>query len=89
MKVDGLTNDEVKSHLQKYRLHNRRTPGSTVVSQPIMLVGGLWIPQEQSSSQSGSLQGPLRFSTSGVAGSSTATASCEGEDGRSESYGWK
>ncbi|EPS61273.1 hypothetical protein M569_13525, partial [Genlisea aurea] len=24
MKVDGLTNDEVKSHLQKYRLHSRR-----------------------------------------------------------------
>ncbi|KAJ7565844.1 hypothetical protein O6H91_02G077300 [Diphasiastrum complanatum] len=24
MKVDGLTNDEVKSHLQKYRLHTRR-----------------------------------------------------------------
>ncbi|KAF1889281.1 hypothetical protein Lal_00024604 [Lupinus albus] len=24
MNVDGLTNDEVKSHLQKFRLHNRR-----------------------------------------------------------------
>ncbi|KAI4968628.1 hypothetical protein ZWY2020_045958 [Hordeum vulgare] len=24
MKVDGLMNDEVKSHLQKYRLHTRR-----------------------------------------------------------------
>ncbi|KMZ65021.1 hypothetical protein ZOSMA_33G00510 [Zostera marina] len=24
MRVDGLTNDEVKSHLQKYRLHNQR-----------------------------------------------------------------
>lgn len=50
MKMDGLTNDEVKSHLQKYRLHNRRAPGSAVVSQPIVLVGGLWINQEQSSS---------------------------------------
>ncbi|RLN34677.1 transcription factor PCL1-like [Panicum miliaceum] len=89
MKVDGLTNDEVKSHLQKYRLHNRRAPGSTVVSQPIVLVGGLWIPQEQSSSQSGSPQGPLHFSTSGIAVSSAATVSCEEEDGRSESYGWK
>ncbi|KAK3126216.1 hypothetical protein QOZ80_7AG0553290 [Eleusine coracana subsp. coracana] len=89
MKVDGLTNDEVKSHLQKYRLHNRRTPGSSVVSQPIVVVGGLWIPQEQSSSQSGSPQGPLHFSTSGIAVSSAATASCEEEDGRSESYGWK
>ncbi|CAN6180985.1 unnamed protein product [Urochloa humidicola] len=89
MKVDGLTNDEVKSHLQKYRLHNRRAPGSAVVSQPIVLVGGLWIPQEQSSSQSGSPQGPLHFSTSGIAVSSVATVSCEEEDGRSESYGWK
>ncbi|EER95793.2 transcription factor HHO2 [Sorghum bicolor] len=90
MKVDGLTNDEVKSHLQKYRLHNRRAPGSGVVSQPIMLVGGLWIPQEQSSSQSGSPHGPLHFSTaSGIAVSSAATVSCEEEDGRSESYGWK
>lgn len=89
MKLDGLTNDEVKSHLQKYRLHNRRAPGSGVVSQPIVLVGGLWIPQEQSSSQSGSPHGPLHFSTSGIAVSSAATISCEEEDGRSESYGWK
>ncbi|EOX98183.1 Homeodomain-like superfamily protein, putative isoform 2, partial [Theobroma cacao] len=29
MQVDGLTNDEVKSHLQKYRLHTRRLPPST------------------------------------------------------------
>ncbi|CAL5077248.1 unnamed protein product [Urochloa decumbens] len=63
MKVDGLTNDEVKSHLQKYRLHNRRAPGSAV--------------------------GPLHFSTSGIAVSSAATVSCDEEDGRSESYGWK
>ncbi|KAI4996113.1 hypothetical protein ZWY2020_041254 [Hordeum vulgare] len=28
MKVDGLTNDEVKSHLQKYRLHTRRASDS-------------------------------------------------------------
>jgi hypothetical protein len=75
--------------LQKYRLHNRRAPGSGVVSQPIVLVGGLWIPQEQSSSQSGSPHGPLHFSTSGIAVSSAGTVSCEEEDGRSESYGWK
>ncbi|KAL6880294.1 hypothetical protein ACP4OV_011859 [Aristida adscensionis] len=89
MKVDGLTNDEVKSHLQKFRLHNRRSPASAVVNQPIVLVGGLWIPQEQSSSISGSPQGPLQFSTSGIAVSSAATVSCDEEDGRSESYGWK
>lgn len=31
MKVDGLTNDEVKSHLQKFRLHTRR-PSPTIHS---------------------------------------------------------
>ncbi|VAH46474.1 transcription factor NIGTH1-like [Triticum dicoccoides] len=89
MKVDGLTNDEVKSHLQKYRLHNRRAPGSPAANRPIVLMGGLWITQEQSSSQSGgSPPGPLNFSSSGVAASSV-TVSGEEEDGRSESYGWK
>ncbi|KAL4181275.1 hypothetical protein AMTRI_Chr12g236410 [Amborella trichopoda] len=48
MKVDGLTNDEVKSHLQKYRLHTRR-PAAVPASQPInpqapqfVVVGGIW-----------------------------------------------
>ena len=127
MKVDGLTNDEVKSDLQvsnsplstqltfiylmdllldlicvgtdinsvflivqKYRLHNRRAPGSPMANRPIVLMGGLWIAQDQSSSQSGgSPPGPLHFSNSGVAVSSAATVSGEDEDGRSESYGWK
>lgn len=51
MKVDGLTNDEVKSHLQKYRLHTRR-PSTAVQrsrsSSPraphFMVVGGIWLP---------------------------------------------
>ncbi|KAL6894144.1 hypothetical protein ACP4OV_008242 [Aristida adscensionis] len=94
MQVEGLTNDEVKSHLQKYRLHNRRAPGATPVSQPIVLVGGLWVPQEQSSSQSRSPQGPLQFSGSGV-GASAATAggdsgsSSSDEDDKSEGYSRK
>ncbi|CAH8358892.1 unnamed protein product [Eruca vesicaria subsp. sativa] len=54
MKVDGLTNDEVKSHLQKYRLHTRR-PATSVTSQgngnsqqpQFMVVGGLWVPSSQ------------------------------------------
>ena len=82
-------NSLILMFLQKYRLRNRRAPGSGVVSQPIVLVGGLWIPREQSSSHSGSPHGPLHFSTSGIAVSSAATVSCEEEDGRSESYGWK
>ncbi|KAK1301805.1 putative Myb family transcription factor [Acorus calamus] len=57
MKVDGLTNDEVKSHLQKYRLHTRRSSPITAVQniqtdgngggcQPpqFVLVGGIWVP---------------------------------------------
>ncbi|CAH8360972.1 unnamed protein product [Eruca vesicaria subsp. sativa] len=50
MKVDGLTNDEVKSHLQKYRLHTRR-PSQTIPNnrdsqtQHFVVVGGIWVPQ--------------------------------------------
>ncbi|GAB4828902.1 transcription factor [Ancistrocladus abbreviatus] len=47
MKVDGLTNDEVKSHLQKYRLHTRRpTPAIHSNSNPQapQFVVGIWVP---------------------------------------------
>ncbi|CAI0459032.1 unnamed protein product [Linum tenue] len=49
MKVDGLTNDEVKSHLQKYRLHTRRpSHGVQNTSNPpgpqFVVVGGIWVP---------------------------------------------
>eukprot|EP00257_Ricinus_communis_P019819 XP_015578915.1 transcription factor HHO5-like [Ricinus communis] len=30
MKVEGLTNDQVKSHLQKYRLNSRRAPADSI-----------------------------------------------------------
>lgn len=48
MNVDGLTNDEVKSHLQKYRLHSRR-PTQSVHNNPprgpqFLVVGGIWMP---------------------------------------------
>ncbi|PWA77983.1 homeodomain-like superfamily protein [Artemisia annua] len=50
MKVDGLTNDEVKSHLQKYRLHTRRpspSPQSTGNQTPqLVVLGGIWVPPE-------------------------------------------
>ncbi|KAL7091062.1 hypothetical protein ACP275_12G081700 [Erythranthe tilingii] len=50
MKVDGLTNDEVKSHLQKYRLHNRR-PSTTIHNNntqapQFVVVGGIWMQPE-------------------------------------------
>ncbi|XXG49179.1 hypothetical protein AAC387_Pa02g3432 [Persea americana] len=49
MRVDGLTNDEVKSHLQKYRLHNRRhtlpaTSSSTASNHRIVVLGEMLPP---------------------------------------------
>ncbi|KAJ3686077.1 hypothetical protein LUZ61_015241 [Rhynchospora tenuis] len=52
MKVDGLTNDEVKSHLQKYRLHTKK-PSSRVrtsnnndyaAQAPQFVLVGAWVP---------------------------------------------
>ncbi|PSS29368.1 Myb family transcription factor EFM like [Actinidia chinensis var. chinensis] len=100
MQVDGLTNDEVKSHLQKYRLHTRRLPNATgtPANQPLVLSGGLWMPQDQngesskqSSSQSGSPQGPFHLAGTGGGTSTTGGESMEDEDdeAKSESYCWK
>nr|CAB3462472.1 unnamed protein product [Digitaria exilis] len=98
MKVDGLTNDEVKSHLQKYRLHTRRASSSDVVGDHHAAAAGMWSAPEQqyttsqqSTSQSGSPQGPLQqLTVSSRAMSATAGAdSCDGDEsegGRSESY---
>ncbi|KAF8369895.1 hypothetical protein HHK36_024311 [Tetracentron sinense] len=49
MKVDDLTNDEVKSHLQKYRIHtSRHSPAihNNGYPQPpkVVMVGGVWLP---------------------------------------------
>ncbi|KAJ0980301.1 hypothetical protein J5N97_008556 [Dioscorea zingiberensis] len=99
MKVDGLTNDEVKSHLQKYRLHTRKAPNSAAQANlPVMVVGGgLWVSQEhftaassqQSASPSGSPQSPLQLTGASRAVSLTAGDSYDEEDGKSESYSWK
>ncbi|CAA7393899.1 unnamed protein product [Spirodela intermedia] len=86
MKVDGLTNDEVKSHLQKYRLHTRRLPSSSSPEKhPMVVLGGLWAPPENFplvKQSTGSPQGPLHLANAGE-------DSGEEEDGRSESYSWK
>ncbi|KAJ4752286.1 Two-component response regulator [Rhynchospora pubera] len=54
MKVDGLTNDEVKSHLQKYRLHTRRpiqaTQPPAAAAPQLVVLGGIWVPPEYATS---------------------------------------
>lgn len=99
MQVDGLTNDEVKSHLQKYRLHTRRVPTSQTApaNQSMVVLGGLWMTQDQygestkqTSSQSGSPQGPLQLGCTTGGNSTTCGDSMEDdEDEKSESYSWK
>ncbi|KAL0693135.1 hypothetical protein Bca4012_060315 [Brassica carinata] len=70
MKVDGLTNDEVKSHLQKYRLHTRR-PGQTIPNkrdsqtQHFVVVGGIWVPQASHSTANAAAAGKT---TTGIYG---------------------
>ncbi|KAG8366574.1 hypothetical protein BUALT_Bualt17G0094100 [Buddleja alternifolia] len=53
MKVDGLTNDEVKSHLQKFRLHTRRPShanhNNNTQTPQFVVVGGIWVPPEYAS----------------------------------------
>eukprot|EP00250_Pteridium_aquilinum_P003548 c13857_g1_i1 orf=417-1958(+) len=49
MKIEGLTNDEVKSHLQKYRLHARRlgsSPASSSQVPDVDPVGGARVSSE-------------------------------------------
>ncbi|GAV61382.1 Myb_DNA-binding domain-containing protein [Cephalotus follicularis] len=100
MQVDGLTNDEVKSHLQKYRLHSRRLPSaatSSPANQSISGLGSLWMNQDQygdsskaSSSQSGSPQGPLQLGGNNGGTSTTGGDSIEDdEDAKSEGFSWK
>ncbi|CAD5176906.1 unnamed protein product [Musa acuminata subsp. malaccensis] len=86
MEEDGLTNDEVKSHLQKYRL--RMTSSSNAKNRPAAIGGGGWVHEEQHSAslqqsvpQSGSPESPLRLPVA-----STTGDSCEEEDRKSESH---
>ncbi|KAJ0977822.1 hypothetical protein J5N97_013296 [Dioscorea zingiberensis] len=59
MKVDGLTNDEVKSHLQKYRLHTRRpmpVPQPPSAPPQLVVLGGIWVPPQYTTQP-----GPLHY----------------------------
>ncbi|XP_038887450.1 transcription factor HHO6 [Benincasa hispida] len=100
MQVDGLTNDEVKSHLQKYRLHTRRlpsTPAGRATDQSPVVLGDLWMSQDGcgesskvSSSQSASPQGPLQFAGNGGYSTTGGDSVEDEEDTKSESYDyWK
>ncbi|XP_021731712.1 transcription factor HHO6-like [Chenopodium quinoa] len=96
MRVDGLTNDEVKSHLQKYRLHTRRVPNDSG-NKNEQAMSGSWTAQDQysesskpSSSQSASPEGPLQFP--GLTGCTSTTGGDsmdEEDDDKSETHSWK
>lgn len=99
MQVEGLTNDEVKSHLQKYRMHVRKHP--IIPAAEIAETGGPdRIPckdkesESRSVSRSDSPQGPLarrEFSSNGGHSSEGG----EGEDNeddeeaKSDGHSWK
>ncbi|KAI3843704.1 hypothetical protein MKW98_013640 [Papaver atlanticum] len=84
MHVDGLTNDEVKSHLQKYRLHVNRVPcvSSTLGSHSVVMVGDSWV------AQSGSPQGPLNLEGANCGISLTTGGNSTDDEGdrKSENY---
>ncbi|GMH02715.1 hypothetical protein Nepgr_004554 [Nepenthes gracilis] len=61
MQVDGLTNDEVKSHLQKYRLHTGRVSSISAPSPDQSCPNQNSEFSKPSSSHSGSPQGALYF----------------------------
>lgn len=66
MKVDSLTNDEVKSHLQKYRLHTKRPSAATVHNSigartppHFVLLGSIWVPPHEYASAAEQTQGSV------------------------------
>ncbi|GJU76603.1 transcription factor HHO3-like protein [Tanacetum coccineum] len=73
MKVDGLTNDEVKSHLQKYRLHTRR-PSPTIHNNnnsqtpQFVVVGGIWMPPPEYTNAMGAASTPTSGDTNNSKG---------------------
>ncbi|KAL8097039.1 hypothetical protein AgCh_030215 [Apium graveolens] len=95
MQVDGLTNDEVKSHLQKYRLHDRRSPSSKSADSALTLgsalrISGYGESSTQTRSKSTSPEGPLRLTDTTGRTSTTVGDSVEDEEAeRSKSYSWK
>ncbi|KAA3461270.1 Two-component response regulator ARR1-like protein [Gossypium australe] len=91
MQVDGLTNDEVKSHLQKYRLHIRKLPASSSGqgNELCSAQNQCNVKMKASMSQSGSPQGPLLGSASAKDMSSTGGDSMDTEDEKSDGHSWR
>ncbi|KZV40329.1 hypothetical protein F511_24826 [Dorcoceras hygrometricum] len=89
MAVEGLTLDQVKSHLQKYRMHTKKSTPTSV--QPIG-VGDSRLPQEPhgilGSSQSRSPHG-LTGSSHGTSTTTGGDTIIEEDDERSEIHSWR
>ncbi|KAE8703780.1 putative Serine/threonine-protein kinase SAPK10 [Hibiscus syriacus] len=88
MQVDGLTNDEVKSHLQKYRLHIQKIPASPSGNKLCSAQNQSNEHSKASISRSGSPQGPLLASGSAKDMSSTVCESMDTEDEKSDGHSW-
>ncbi|KAB2036713.1 hypothetical protein ES319_D03G020500v1 [Gossypium barbadense] len=83
MQVDGLTNDEVKSHLQKYRLHFRKVASDSSAQNQCNE------KMKANISESDSPQGPLRAG-GWAKGLSSGGSVVEGEDDeKSDGRSWR
>ncbi|CAO2830826.1 unnamed protein product [Amaranthus hypochondriacus] len=80
MQVDGLTNDEVKSHLQKYRLHVRKIPTN----------GGMGprLSTDDDQQHSSSPDGPFHLGRSKKCNSSSVLEEEEDQE-KSDGQSWK
>ncbi|KAK4784386.1 hypothetical protein SAY86_018754 [Trapa natans] len=98
MQVDGLTNDEVKSHLQKYRLHTQKLPTikDSSPSNPPAVLGDMWTKHKNkcsessrpgSNSQSRSPRGPFQLASNKSITPFSRRVDCIKEDDENEKPG--
>ncbi|KAF8081874.1 hypothetical protein N665_0861s0008 [Sinapis alba] len=100
MQEEGLTNDEVKSHLQKYRLHIRKQNPNAEKQSVVVLGFNLWNSSSQeeeetgeggesskrSNSKSDSPQGPLHLPCTTTTTTGGDSSMEDAEDAKSESF---